>query len=236
MNFIKNAKKFALDVLFPKFCFGCAKEGVFLCAPCEKDINDTINVQKCPVCSLRNFSGLVCPPCKKYTNLSRFLFAHSYKNPLARELIHAFKYQGIIELAQPLAGLMVRTVKNFEVPLRKTMLMAPIPLHPARLRSRGFNQSEMLASILAKEFELELVADNLFRRVHTSPQVECTGFKERRKNIEKAFAVKNPSALGGKRVLLIDDVSTSRATLDEAAGVLKEAGAISVWGIVVARG
>ncbi len=131
---------------------------------------------------------------------------------------------------------MAQTVRNFEIPVRKTMLASPVPLHSARKRSRGFNQSELLAGLLAKEFGLSLVSDNLFRTTHTAPQVECEGFKERRKNIEKAFSVRNPEEFRDKRVLLVDDVSTSRATLDEAAGALKEAGAVSVWGIVVAKG
>ena len=113
MNFsaVKNLKTFAFDILFPKFCFGCGVEGVFLCENCFAELSRAVEVQKCPVCSLRNFSGVVCVSCREYTALSRFLFAHDYKNKPVRDMVHAFKYGSVIEVAPFLASFLVRVIE-----------------------------------------------------------------------------------------------------------------------------
>jgi ComF family protein len=113
-------------------------------------------------------------------------------------------------------------------------VLVPVPLHHKRLRERGYNQSHLLAQELAKLTGLPLVDDCLSRQRHTPPQARTTTVDERRGNVADAFFCRDRS-LEDEQVLLIDDVSTSGATLDACARALKEAGASSVWGLVLAR-
>jgi ComF family protein len=113
-------------------------------------------------------------------------------------------------------------------------VVVAVPLHPKRLRERGYNQSQLLAKELAKLSKLPLVDDCLIRERHSPPQARTATASERRTNVADAFSCRD-RRLKGKQVLLIDDVSTSGATLDACARALKKAGATTVWGVVLAR-
>jgi ComF family protein len=113
-------------------------------------------------------------------------------------------------------------------------VLVPVPLHPKRLRERGYNQSELLARELGKLVSLPLVGNQLVRRKYALPQARTNSVAQRRANMADAFACEG-NALAGRRVLLVDDVSTSAATLDACAATLKNSGAASVWGLVLAR-
>ena len=235
-EFINKLKDFSLNLLFPKHCLNCGQIGSYLCQNCFTELAAKTEIQKCPICSLRNFSGVVCGPCRKYTPIKRFIYAFDYKNRGARELIHALKYNFVKELAFPLSEFLVETIKINQIKIPKTIILVPVPLHPAKLRRRGFNQSELIARGLSEKLGLISVAGNLSRQKNTEPQVNFSDFKERRKNIFGVFFVKNLREFAGKKSILVDDVSTSRGTLDEAAAALVRAGARSVWGMAVAKG
>jgi len=113
-------------------------------------------------------------------------------------------------------------------------VLVPVPLHYKRLRERGYNQSHLLAQRLGKLINLPVVDDCLVRQRHAPPQARTSTVDERRSNVADAFSCRD-LRLKGKQVLLIDDVSTSGATLDACARGLKEAGATTVWGLVLAR-
>ncbi len=113
-------------------------------------------------------------------------------------------------------------------------VLVPVPLHQKRLRERGYNQSSLLAQGLGKLSNLPVVDDCLIRQRHAPPQARTTTVDERRSNVANAFSCRD-GRLQDKQVLLVDDVSTSGATLDACARALKETGAISVWGLVLAR-
>jgi ComF family protein len=134
-----------------------------------------------------------------------------------------------------IAGLFARLLNDYLTanPIPGEVLVA-VPLHPKRLRERGYNQSQLLARELAKLSRLPLVDDCLIRERHSPPQARTANVDERRRNVADAFACRD-TRLKGKAVLLIDDVSTSGATLDGCARALKKGGATSVWGLVLAR-
>jgi ComF family protein len=113
-------------------------------------------------------------------------------------------------------------------------VVVAVPLHPKRLRERGYNQSQLLAKELASLTKLPLVDDCLIRKRHSPPQARTATASERRTNVADAFSCRD-RRLKGKQVLLIDDVATSGATLDGCARALKKAGATTVWGVVLAR-
>ena len=148
-----------------------------------------------------------------------------------RQAIHQFKYRNLRAIAEPLANLLVDYLTTKSMPGE---VLVPVPLHRKRLRERGYNQSELLSRELSKLISLPVVADFLVRERHTPPQTRATSVSERQNNVFNAFNCRDRS-LQDKKVLLIDDVATSGATLDACATALKAAGASSVWGLTLAR-
>jgi ComF family protein len=148
-----------------------------------------------------------------------------------RQAVHQFKYKNLRSLAAPLAELLASYLNNYPLPGE---VLVPVPLHRKRLRERGYNQSSLLARELGKLLKLPVAAGCLARVKYILPQAQTKSLTERIRNTQDAFSCLN-SQLQNTRVLLIDDVSTSGATLDACASVLKTAGALSVWGIALSR-
>lgn len=156
-----------------------------------------------------------------------------YASPL-REAIHALKYRGVVSLAKFLGTLLVAYCEEFPL-LRSVDLILPVPLHPVRERERGFNQAFLLADFVGRALRLPVLAQGVSRIKPTLPQAGLKA-KERRKNVEGAFQVEWPEAIRGKRILVIDDVLTSRATAESLSRTLQEAGCSSVFVLAVASG
>jgi len=113
-------------------------------------------------------------------------------------------------------------------------MIMPVPLHRTRLRTRGFNQSLLLAHQVGRHKGIRLVMDNLVRVRATRPQVELNGI-ERKRNVAGAFLVRRPEEVRERHILLVDDVFTTGATLEECASTLKESGASRVTALTLAR-
>jgi len=150
---------------------------------------------------------------------------------VVRQAIYQLKYKNLRALAAPLARLLNDYLITNPVPGE---ILVPVPLHRQRLRERGYNQSSLLVRELAKLTSLPVVDDCLIRERHAPPQARTATVGERQSNVADAFACRD-QRLRGRQVLLIDDVSTSGATLNACATALKTVGAISVWGLVLAR-
>ncbi len=208
------------ELLFPKRCLGCHREGSHCCEDCFS----LISLAPAPSVLERNssLSGLFC--------------ATSYEDTFAQRLIHAFKYPPFLrDLAKPLALSIIAHISLLNKPIYPPDVICPVPLHKKRLKWRGYNHAEELARQLGKAFSLPVVTDALIRTKHTSPQANL-GRKERLKNMQGVFEIRNPQEIAGKNILLVDDVYTTGATMEECARVLKKAGASRVFGAVVARG
>ncbi len=147
-----------------------------------------------------------------------------------RAAIHALKYRRARDLAGLLGGLMGDYWQDQPIPVD---VIVPVPLHPARERSRGYNQSALLALGLAEAADLPVRVDLLARIRATAPQVDL-GAEARRENVRGAFYCENGSATG-LRVLLVDDVCTTGATLEACSQALRAGGASSVWALTLAR-
>jgi competence protein ComFC len=231
----KRVFNFLLDLFFPKFCFSCKGEGSYLCEDCMA----TIDILQGCFCLCEKPQRLPeagkCRNCQR-KKLNGLYFAASYKNNLVKKLIHRFKYNTCMkELSESLASLIITHFnliqKNFT---REDALIIPIPLSKKKLKRRGFNQSEEIAGWLSKNLVLPLASDVLAKEKETLSQMELSK-EERAENIKGAFTVKDKNKLLNKKILLVDDVYTTGATMEEAARVLKESGAKEVWGIAVAR-
>jgi ComF family protein len=147
-----------------------------------------------------------------------------------REAIHCFKYKNMRALAEPLGGLLVDFWPQLPDPVD---VLVPVPLHRRRLRERGYNQAQLLTRHLGVAVSVPVVCDALCRVRYTTSQVGL-GLRERRENVAGAFSCAG-GRLQGKRVLLIDDVCTTGATLEACCMALKAGGARSVWALTVAR-
>lgn len=151
-----------------------------------------------------------------------------------RSYIHALKYTGNTRLAEPLGHLLAQAYLSYTM---QADLIIPVPLHKERQRQRGYNHASLLAEVCAAQVGLPLRDDVLIRHRATRAQVDLK-VGERQQNVAGAFACTPLFATGtllGRRILLIDDVCTTRATLEACAAPLFSAGASAVWGLVLAR-
>jgi ComF family protein len=148
-------------------------------------------------------------------------------------VIHELKYRGRRRLASHLAEAMMEESAVRRV-LEPGTVVAAVPLHPRRLRERGFNQAELLGLALARRAGLSLAAGALVRRKDTASQSGLTA-AERRRNVAGAFVVRRRAAVAGRRVVLVDDVLTTGATARACADALRRAGASRVCVLTVAR-
>ena len=234
--------KLFLDTFFPWKCVFCKKEVHLpypLCKKCQRSI--PINYSfVCPVCKKRiiNFSKRSCF-CK--TNLFALGIVSFYQNSILKKTVHLFKYQPIISLQKPLADLMIKFLKETDFLSKinkKNILLIPIPLHKRKRRQRGFNQSELLVKAVTSHFYLNYHPEILLRIKNNPPQVKINNFSEREKNVQGVFKISDTclNIIKNEWIILIDDVYTTGATMQEAAKILKNNGAKKVMGLVLARG
>ena len=231
-NLLKKIRGLLLDILLPIECFSCHLEGVYLCEKCFRKIKFNDNED------LKRVSQNL-----KIPSLEKIFIAGDYEDIILRSLIKKYKYSFILPLGKILARFLI-TFWNFQGGVPFSFLDIPIPLTEKRNRWRGFNQAEILAREFSEYFNYDLSLD-LKRQGSKIPQANLTE-TERLENIKSAFMweeknqpISSPggvSILSGRDVLLIDDVITTGATLNEAARILKEAGASSVYGLVLAKG
>jgi len=185
----------------------------------------------CPKCGRPQSSGILCPGCVSWQAKIDGIRSPFRFDGVMRQAIYQLKYRNLRALAVPLAKLLQDYLTTSHVPGEA---LVPVPLHQKRLRQRGYNQSHLLAQELGKLINLPVVDDCLIRLRYAPPQARTSTVNERRSNVADAFTCRN-QRLQDKQVLLIDDVSTSGATLDACAAALKAAGASSVWGLALAR-
>ena len=220
----------ALNFLFPQKCISCGKEGSFVCDSCHTLLT-WITPPFCPKCGRHQISGALCPSCVSWKTEIDGIRSPFHFDGLMREAIYQLKYKNLRALVVPLAHLLYDYLITNPIPGET---LVPVPLHQKRLRERGYNQSNLLARELSKLSNLPVVDDCLARQHSTPPQARTANVKQRQNNVANAFICYDEK-LKDKRVLLIDDVSTSGATLNACAAALKSAGAASVWGLTMAR-
>ncbi|MDI6777605.1 MAG: ComF family protein [Patescibacteria group bacterium] len=239
MHFFVKIKKIILDTLFPVSCLSCGAPEHWVCEQCFAETKMR-EQQSCPWCEkIATLKGKLCFFCKeqKKSRLDGLVAAVSYENPFVKQATYNLKYRFASELASPLSEILLKSLLENDISLPKYVV--PVPLHRRRLRWRGFNQSQLLAEKisagLAPPVKIEML-DALERRKHKKPQMEIKKYRDRLDNVKGIFSLKTkPSKIKGARILLVDDIATTGATLQECAGVLKENGARYVFAAVIAR-
>jgi ComF family protein len=151
-----------------------------------------------------------------------------------KEAIHQFKFNQKIGLGKYLAQSIITHLPQ-DVDIIKYHAILPVPLHKIRQRQRGYNQSTVLAKSISQHFQLPLLVKNLIRIRPTDSQAKLKGRKERQKNVKNAFRVVNPISLKDKHIILVDDVFTTGATVNECSKTLKKAGVKSVLVVTLSR-
>ena len=206
---IAGLKGAALDLIFPKRCLGCGCEGEFICSSCLHKVN-RLFPPLCPVCGRPQLNGVLCPECTNWQADIEGIRSPFVFNGIIREAIHQFKYKNFRAISSLLAGLLRDYMTDYPLPAD---VLVPVPLHPKRLRERGYNQSGMLAAGLGNLTGLPVINDSLVRKRYMLPQARTMSVMERRSNVADLFTCSD-NRLREKRVLLIDDVATSGATLN----------------------
>jgi competence protein ComFC len=229
---LSSIGKFFLDLLFPIECLGCGREGAWLCQNCFERI-PLNNFEICPSCQKFSNNGQTHLTCQRGCPLDGLLSASSYDYPLMKKLITNLKYHSLTDLARPLAKLMAERLRFYGFFIEENWLLVPIPLHRRRYLERGFNQAELLCQVLQELTGLSWLPA-LKRKFLTPPQAELNR-EDRLINLKNIFTCES-RFIKNKKIILVDDVFTTGATLREGARVLKLNGAQEVWGLVLARG
>ena len=220
-----------LGFVFPPACRICRtrlENGNFICSQCEK-LSSRLQAPFCSVCKqiISVGAGSPCPSCLKSTSMP--VFALGVFDLFNRELIHRLKYYGDEPAGRFLGSGLGKLVAGFNATPPWDAIV-PVPLHWTRKWSRGFNQSLILAGALSKNTGLP-ISSALRRIKRTKDQTRLTR-EERLTNVRGAFRV--VEEVKEKKLLLLDDVTTTGATLEECRRVLAEAGAVQISAAVVA--
>jgi len=213
-----------IELMRPPVCVHC---GIAL-SPDDQDVSSVSAQRK----GAAKDATTLCAQCRKAPFQLDGLRACAFHSGTLRKAIHQFKYEGLRALAAPLGRLMSQAWSEL-APSSDFDAIVPVPLHPARQRERGYNQAVLLARELSPSLHCPVVEHELVRVKATAPQIDLSA-EQRRANVQHAFKCTR-SGLAGKRVLLIDDVCTTGATLEAAAAALYQTGAVSVWSYTLAR-
>jgi ComF family protein len=241
MNALATQLQKAFDILYPRSCAGCGGESPSasgnLCWECRSDIMP-VHPPYCSLCGDpvggRIDHEYVCHFCSSVNpsfDLARS--AAHYTGPVA-EMLKCFKYKRATWLAPDLATLLA-AVADRHFDLDRIDVVTFVPLHRSRQRVREYNQSALLARELAKRIGRRYMNGIIFRHRKTPSQTSLTA-QQRISNVKGSFKIRNESWLEGRRLLLVDDVMTTGATVNECAKTLKAGGAASVYVATVARG
>ena len=220
-----------VDILFPRRCVGCDREGAFICQACLEGL-PRLKPPYCFLCARPDSLTLgLCPHCR-----DRPLEIDGIRSPYRmegaiREAVHALKYRNVRALAPTLGQLLADFMEAVSMPAD---IIVPVPLHPKRERSRGYNQSLLLAKEVSGWSGIPLANGTLRRERWAVSQAGSHDEDQRWANVQGAFRAE-PDLVRGKRVVVIDDVCTTGATLEACSIVLKQAGATSVWGLTLAK-
>jgi len=232
-----------LDFVYPINCRICfckldykSLDSGTICPDCWKKV-EYLHLPYCLRCGHPAGDGFSekCEECKKFRPVY-FIKARGIAkySGVLRKAIHFWKYGFKEEMKKPLVQIIEKYIQT-NTELDSFDIIIPVPLHPIKFREREFNQAEILAEPFSDYFGIPVISDILYRTRYTRPQMELSA-DERFKNVEGLFALRNPAIVNGKKILLIDDVMTTGATVNACSKVLKEAGCLDIYIVVLARG
>ena len=202
---LSQFKNTLFDLLFPPRCIGCGSSDGFLCLDCSQSL-PKLSPPYCLRCGMPAGGGSICSQCIKLVAIDGIRSPFLYRD-LVREAIIQLKYKRIKALAEPLGQLLASYLSLNPLPIDT---LVPVPLHPKRVRERGYNQSFLIARELGRLADLPVMENSLARLRNTAPQVRITGTEQRQLNVRGAFRCGDRS-FQGRHVLVVDDVCTTGA-------------------------
>lgn len=220
----------AIDWIYPPRCAGCSSPGVRFCDACLASVKVIDQEKVCPLCGVPQPTPEICPECQSYSPAFTSVRSWGLYEGALREAVHRLKYQSDLGISEDLAKPLSALVSHLHW---QVDLIAPVPLSRKRKRSRGYNQAFLLARWVAMADGIPFHPEAIVRSKDTISQVGLSG-EERRRNVTGAFQASH-ERVNGKSVLVIDDVSTTGATMQACALALKAAGAGHVYGLTLAR-
>jgi len=228
-----------IDWIYPRKCVGCNRSGKYFCDECLEKTK--LSWLICPMCNKQAVGGMTHLGCKRKLGLDGLMSLCSYKG-LVKLGIKGLKYEFLRDMEKELTVLIESRIearkkerqnKRWKLFLRKKPVVIGVPLYWRRQNWRGFNQAEVIGTIVAKKWGLKMIIKGIKRVKTTKPQVKLKK-EQRRSNVRGVFKV-NKNVDLGKRVLLIDDVWTTGATMREIGKQLKRIGVQEVWGLTLAK-
>ncbi|MEK7627258.1 MAG: double zinc ribbon domain-containing protein [Patescibacteria group bacterium] len=241
-----------LKIIYPYFCLLCKKElnDSYLCRECFSTI-PLLKEQLCPLCEKPSLFGKTHENCRKKTPLSGAFVAMDYKEKIVQQLIHQYKYKFVKDLAEPLSDILIKSLaeQNKELFFNIDTIITAVPLHPIRLRWRGFNQAQIIAQKLASHFNLPY-ENLLIRSKNNLAQKDMPQTSLRQKNIQGVFRLNTISDTKYRiekraeikpnfqksSIIIVDDITTTLSTLNECATTLLPLKPKNIYAIVLARG
>lgn len=224
-----------IDLIFPKQCLQCGKNGTYICRNCVKRVR--LAKQVCVECQRQAIDGVTHTGCRTSLGLDGTLAGFEYKWVIKRG-IKSIKYRFVKDIAQELSDLLIDNIKNNINALPKDPVLVPVALHKKRLNWRGFNQAEEMGRIVARKMRWRFASDLLIRTKYTIPQVELKG-DERKGNVQGIFVLNQKYRqliTKDQAFIIFDDVITTGATVREACKVIKRKNKkLMIWGFSVAR-
>ena len=211
------------DLFYPPICLSCGRKLIdyenVICSYCKVQLPKTnFHYQKNNPVEI-----LFWGRCEIYSAAAIYRYLKKGK---VQNLIHNFKYKGYFEIGLYLGekyGVQLMQADRF----KNVDFIIPVPLHPKKLRKRGFNQSEIFGRGLAKTMSAKLDNDNLYRKVHTATQTRKSRW-ERFKNVESIFGIRDAKKLKGKHLLIVDDVITTGSTIEACVVKLQEIDGVKI--------
>jgi len=220
-----------LEIIYPIYCGGCGSCGEIICESCISSFLFIDDDMVCPLCGKYIGKKIVCGECiEEKRGFQEGHYGFYFENRL-RDAIHAFKFNGRIDVGRKL----VRLLKNHSLSFSENFdCIIPVPVTNKRLKQRGFNQTYIIGEEISAITKKALYYDVLFKPKETKDQYELSR-EQRKKNIKGVFAVKDNDRIKHKKVLLVDDLFTTGFTAKEASQTLIKAGAESIVFFALAR-
>lgn len=219
----------AIDWVFPPHCLGCGVEGEIICSDCYATIK-RVPSNVCPYCNAYVSTSGHCPNCGNRKPAYSKFRAFAFYGGVIREAVHHLKYQNDIGIARILAGYLLKVI---QAETWEFDLVIPVPLSRSKEEQRGYNQAERLARPVAEALKMPISTEGLKRIREKASQVDLD-VNSRRENVRGVFEA-DPAIVKGKRILLIDDVFTTGATLESASQALKDANSGLIYCVTVGK-
>ena len=226
------------DILFPRFCLGCGKEGQYICEKCQNFLVEASLI--CPVCEKSSFIGEKHSNCSVRYSLDGLISIWEYEG-IVKQLIHEAKYKGVSHVLSEAVAKAFETMLRDEIRFKlffqflslSDVYITYVPLFKKKEKERGFNQAYLIAQEISK-ITKEPVINLLEKTKDTLSQTDLNR-KERIENVRESFSLRKPVFSANFSILLVDDIWTTGATMRECCQVLKKAGIGKVWGFTLAR-